>query len=60
MRNHIGGSHPNAGQINSFELLGWLQVCVNEVISDNPSEGAIKSATIYKEFKDKGKFIFQW
>src|SRR5699024_878490 len=42
VRNNIGGSHPNAGQINSFELLGWLQICVNEVISDNPSEGAIK------------------
>lgn len=42
MRNNIGGSHPNDGQIGSFELLGWLQVCVNEVISDAPSEGAIK------------------
>ena len=53
MRNNIGGSHPNAGQINSFELLGWLQICVNEVISDNPSEGAIKVQQFIKNLRTK-------
>lgn len=42
MRNNIGGSHPNNGTINAYELLGWLQVSVQEVISVKPSEGAIK------------------
>ncbi|MBA5263075.1 hypothetical protein [Enterococcus hirae] len=58
MRNHIGGSHPNAGQINSFELLGWLQVCVNEVISDNPSEGAIKVQQFIKNLRTKESLFF--
>lgn len=53
MRNNIGGSHPNNGQINSFELLGWLQVCVNEVISDTPSEGAIKVQQFIKNLRTK-------
>ena len=53
MRNNISGSHPNVGEINSFELLGWLQTCVNEVLSDNPSEGAIKVQQFIKNLKLK-------
>ncbi|WHY01325.1 hypothetical protein [Neobacillus sp. DY30] len=41
MRNDIGASHPNNYSIGSFELLGWLQTCVQEVISDQPSTAAI-------------------
>lgn len=53
MRNNIGGSHPNDGHINSYELLGWLQVSVNEVISDTPSEGAIKVQQFIKNLREK-------
>ena len=34
MRNDIGSSHPNQYSINSYELLGWLQTCINEVIKE--------------------------
>lgn len=41
MRNHIGASHPNTESIRTLELLGWLETCVNDIIADTPSEGAI-------------------
>lgn len=41
MRNHIGASHPNDETISTHELLGWLEICVNQVITDRPSEAAI-------------------
>jgi hypothetical protein len=42
MRNDIGISHPNTYAINAFELLGWLQTCVSEVLNDNPTEAALQ------------------
>lgn len=42
MRNDIGASHPNSYSINAFELLGWLQTCVSDVLNDQPSESAIQ------------------
>lgn len=42
MRNDIGASHPNSYSINAFELLGWLQTCVKDVLNDQPSESAIQ------------------
>lgn len=41
MRNHIGASHPTEETINTQELLGWLQICVTQVIAERPSEAAI-------------------
>lgn len=42
MRNELAASHPNVESIGGFELLGWLQTCVKEVLQDQPSESAIK------------------
>lgn len=42
MRNDIGASHPNSYSINAYELLGWLQTCVSDVLNDQPSESAIQ------------------
>ncbi|UOQ91516.1 hypothetical protein MUO14_13075 [Halobacillus shinanisalinarum] len=41
MRNNIGASHPNMESIKTFELLGWLETCVNDIIEDRPSEAAL-------------------
>lgn len=41
MRNNIGASHPNEETIRTFELVGWLETCVKDVIDDRPSEAAI-------------------
>lgn len=41
MRNNIGASHPNMESIKTFELLGWLETCVNDIIENRPSEAAL-------------------
>ncbi|WP_455034717.1 hypothetical protein [Lachnoanaerobaculum gingivalis] len=51
MRNQIGASHPNSYDINSFELLGWLQICVKEVINDSPSSSAVHIKEILERIK---------
>lgn len=51
MRNQIGASHPNRYTINSYELLGWLQTCVTEVINDKPSPSAIQVRTLIENIK---------
>lgn len=53
MRNQIGASHPNGAVINSFELLGWLQFCVKDVINDKLSESAIAVKRIIVNIEDK-------
>jgi len=42
MRNDIGISHPTDYSIRAFELLGWLQTCVQDVLNDQPTEAAIQ------------------
>jgi hypothetical protein len=42
MRNNIGISHPTNYNINAFELLGWLQTCVTDVLKDQPTEAALQ------------------
>lgn len=42
MRNDIGISHPTNYTINAFELLGWLQTCVTDVLNDRPTEAALQ------------------
>ena len=42
MRNDVAASHPNVEKIGGFELLGWLQTCVKDVLQDQLSESAIQ------------------
>jgi len=42
MRNDIGISHPTNYTINAFELLGWLQTCIQDVLKDRPTEAALQ------------------
>ena len=51
MRNQIGASHPNSYDINSYELLGWLQTCLTEVINDKPSSSAVHIKEIVEQIK---------
>jgi hypothetical protein len=61
MRNDIGISHPTNYSINAFELLGWLQTCIQDVLKDKPSEAAIQVKAFidnlreYDETIDKAK-----
>ena len=51
MRNDIGISHPTNYSINAFELMGWLQTCVEDVLNDQPTEAAIKVQAFIKNLK---------
>lgn len=51
MRNGVAASHPNVESIGGFELLGWLQVCVSEVLQDRPSDSAIRIKALVDNVK---------
>ena len=51
MRNEVAASHPNVESIGGFELLGWLQTCVKDVLQDRPSDSAIKIRALVDNLK---------
>ncbi|WP_210250615.1 hypothetical protein [Mesorhizobium sp. SARCC-RB16n] len=51
MRNDIGISHPTVYTINAFELLGWLQTCVQDVLNDRPTEAALQIQVFISNLK---------
>lgn len=52
MRNDIGISHPTNYTINAFELLGWLQTCVQDVLNDKPTEAALQVQAFINNLKE--------
>jgi hypothetical protein len=53
MRNNIGISHPTNYNINAFELLGWLQTCVQDVLNDRPTEAALQVQVFISNLKER-------
>lgn len=53
MRNDIGISHPTNYNINAFELMGWLQTCVEDVLNDQPTEAAIQVQAFISNLKTR-------
>ena len=53
MRNEVAASHPNVESIGAYELLGWLQTCVKDVLQDRPSESAIKIKALVDNLKQR-------
>ena len=53
MRNDIGASHPTNYTINAFELLGWLQTCIQDVLNDRPTEAAIRVQAFIQNLKSR-------
>lgn len=51
MRNDTGISHPNTYAINAYELLGYLQNCIQDVLNDNPTEAALQVQAFIKNLK---------
>lgn len=41
MRNFASAAHPNQNEIGGLQLSAWLQTCIKEVLSKEPSEGNI-------------------
>lgn len=51
MRNDIGISHPNEYSITAFELLSWLETCV-QVLNDQPTEAALQVQAFIQNIKN--------
>ena len=51
MRNEVAASHPNVESIGGYELLGWLQTCIKDVLQDRPSESAIRIKALIDNLK---------
>ncbi|MEA3537886.1 MAG: hypothetical protein U9R73_02030 [Pseudomonadota bacterium] len=56
MRNDVGISHPTDYAINAFELLGWLETCV-QVLNDQPTEAALQVQAFVHNLKTKSDLI---
>ncbi|MEQ1530736.1 MAG: hypothetical protein ABL925_15585 [Methylococcales bacterium] len=41
MRNHASAAHPNDNDIDGFEMLGWLSVCLKYAITAKPDHSLI-------------------
>lgn len=37
MRNHASAAHPNQLEITGLQIVAWLETCINEVLSQEPS-----------------------
>lgn len=59
MRNDIGISHPTNYTINAFELLGWLQTCIQDVLQDKPSDAAIQVKAFISNLKSLDTILDQ-
>jgi hypothetical protein len=53
MRNEVAASHPNVERIGGYELLGWLQTCMKDVLQDRPSESAIQIKSFVDNLKSR-------
>ncbi len=51
MRNDIGISHPTSYTINAFELLGWLQNAITDVLNDQPTDAALQVQAFINNLK---------
>lgn len=51
MRNDVGISHPTNYTINAFELLGWLQTCIQDVLNDRPTDAALQVQAFIQNLK---------
>ena len=51
MRNDIGISHPTNYTINAYELLGWLQNAITDVLADQPTESALQVQAFINNLK---------
>lgn len=57
MRNEVAASHPNVESIGGYELLGWMQTCVKDVLQDRPSESAIRIKSIVSNVRSATSVI---
>lgn len=59
MRNDIGISHPTEMQVNAYELLGWVNTCIQEVLLGQPSADAIQVKSLIGNLKEYTQVVDQ-
>jgi hypothetical protein len=57
MRNDIGISHPTNYAIQGFELMSWLQICVQDVLLDVPSPAALQIKAFIDNLKKEDEIL---
>ena len=53
MRNWASAAHPNQSEITGFQLIGWLDTCIREVISLPLSDLTISTQKLFENIKSK-------
>lgn len=51
MRNHASAAHPNDNEIDGFEILGWLRVCLRHAITAEPDHSVISIKKLIKNVR---------
>lgn len=52
MRNHASAAHPNQLDLQSFQLLGYLQTCIAEVIMLPESKSMVDTSRLLRNVRD--------
>jgi len=53
MRNWASAAHPNHVELTGFQLVGWLETCIREVIGKEPSEYGIQIQILLKNIREQ-------
>lgn len=51
MRNFASAAHPNQAELTGLELAGYLESCINHVLSRPPEEGAINNRLLLRSLR---------
>jgi len=53
MRNFASAAHPNHTQLTGFQLLGWLDTCIREVLGKEPSGPVLTIRTLLNNIRNE-------
>jgi hypothetical protein len=53
MRNHASAAHPNQNDLSGLQLLSWLQICIREVLSKEPSGAVIVVGRFLRSLREE-------
>jgi hypothetical protein len=53
IRNYASAAHPNQNQLTGFQLLAWLETCIQEVLSKEPAGGVIEVRKLIRSVRNE-------
>lgn len=53
IRNFASAAHPNHTQLTGFQLLGWLDTCIREVLAKEPTGSVLKIRTLLYNIRNE-------